>query len=188
MEVENRRWDRLWADLEGQHNAAGNLRWDRLRAAFERDVGSAEDWRAALEELGVDASNLEFRALELVRERMEDALMVEHDTERNENPAPSGPPIEITEVRVTLKSQGRLRALCSVTLGGVFVIRGIKVIEGPDRFFLAMPSRREADGKYRDVCHPVSTPFRGMLEERVVEEFHRKLGPLQVASRDGRSH
>ena len=89
--------------------------------------------------------------------------------------------VEITEVRVTPKRQGRLRALCSVTFGGVFVVRGIKVIEGPDRLFLAMPSRREADGKYRDVCHPVATWFRGDLKRAVIDEYLRKMneGPLR---------
>ena len=93
----------------------------------------------------------------------------------NTDPVYTGTPIEITEVRVTLKSQGRLRALCSVTFAGVFVARGIKVIEGPDRFFLAMPSRRESDGKFRDICHPIDTPFRCWLERQVVEAYLRKV-------------
>ncbi|MEZ4649492.1 MAG: SpoVG family protein [Candidatus Eisenbacteria bacterium] len=94
--------------------------------------------------------------------------------------------VVITEVRVSPKRQGRLRALCSVTFGGVFVVRGIKVIEGPDRLFLAMPSRKEADGKYRDVCHPVATGFRNVLEKRVIDEYLKKMKEQELAQ-DGRA-
>lgn len=87
------------------------------------------------------------------------------------SPATAGKTIEITEVRVALKNQGRLRALCIVNFAGIFVVHGIKVIEGENRLFLAMPSRKEVDGRYRDMCHPICVEFRRVLESRVIGEY-----------------
>lgn len=165
-----------------------NRRWEWLRAGLESDLRKVADRRSALREFGVDAAELESRALKLRRDRVEEGPMGENDTKYGNHPTQVGSAIPITEVRVTPKDQGRLRALCSVTFAGVFVVRGIKVIEGPDRLFLAMPSRREVDGKYRDVCHPVANGFREELERCVLEEYARKVGVMAPSSRDGRPH
>ena len=82
----------------------------------------------------------------------------------------------ITEVRITLVPDPRLRAFVSVTLDGVFVVKGLKVIEGKSgRVFLAMPSRRRPDGRYQDVAHPIRQEFRNVLEQAVLSEYSRRL-------------
>jgi stage V sporulation protein G len=84
--------------------------------------------------------------------------------------------IRITEVRVTPKSDARLRAFASVTLDGVFVIRGLKIIEGKEgRLFVAMPSRKRPDGSYQDIAHPITSEFRITLEDALLAEYTRLL-------------
>lgn len=79
----------------------------------------------------------------------------------------------ITEVRVRrLYNEARLRAVVSVTLDNALAIHDIKVIEGPERFFVAMPSRREPEGGYRDIVHPISPDMRRQLEDAVMKEYH----------------
>ncbi|BCI60528.1 septation regulator SpoVG [Solibaculum mannosilyticum] len=79
----------------------------------------------------------------------------------------------ITEVRVRrLYNEARLRAVVSVTLDNALAIHDIKVIEGPERFFVAMPSRREPEGGYRDIVHPISAEMRHQLEDAVMKEYH----------------
>jgi len=65
----------------------------------------------------------------------------------------------------------KLKGFATVTLDGVFVIRGIKIIQHSDRYFIAMPSRRQKDGSFRDVAHPISSEFRAQLEKIVMERY-----------------
>lgn len=80
--------------------------------------------------------------------------------------------MEITDIQFRhLNQEGRLRALVSVTFDRTFAVHDIKVIDGPDRLFLAMPSRRLPDGRYRDIVHPVGTNMREKLEDAVLSEY-----------------
>lgn len=93
--------------------------------------------------------------------------------------------MEITDVKFRRFSDaGRLRALVSVTFDGVFAVHDIKVIDGDDRLFLAMPSRRTADGKYHDIVHPVGPALRRALETRVLSEYERVLPEYQALHDD----
>lgn len=81
--------------------------------------------------------------------------------------------MEITDIKFRhLQNDGKLKALVSVTLDGVFAVHDIKLIDGQDRLFLAMPSRRMPDGKYRDIVHPIGSELREELENRVITEYH----------------
>ena len=72
--------------------------------------------------------------------------------------------MEITDIQFRqMYPTGRLRALVSVTFDGTFAVHDIKIIDGPDRLFLAMPSRRMPDGRYRDIVHPVGPEMRQAL-------------------------
>jgi len=82
--------------------------------------------------------------------------------------------MEITEVRVTLREEPRLKAFVNVTFDNDFVIRGMKVIEGRNGLFVAMPSRRSKDGTFRDIAHPINNEMRKRLEEVVLEEYYKK--------------
>ncbi|MDO5549032.1 MAG: septation regulator SpoVG [Eubacteriales bacterium] len=80
--------------------------------------------------------------------------------------------MEITDIQFRhLNHEGRLRALVSVTFDRTFAVHDIKVIDGPDRLFLAMPSRRLPDGRYRDIVHPVGPNMREKLEAAVLAEY-----------------
>ncbi|MDE7035714.1 MAG: septation regulator SpoVG, partial [Eubacteriales bacterium] len=76
--------------------------------------------------------------------------------------------MEITDIKFRhLQEVGRLKALVSVTFDNVFAVHDIKIIDGQDRLFLAMPSRRMPDGKYRDIVHPIGPELREELEKKV---------------------
>ena len=84
--------------------------------------------------------------------------------------------MQITDVKFRhLQDEGKLKALVSVTFDGVFAVHDIKLIDGHDRLFLAMPSRRMPDGKYRDIVHPIGSELRDLLEDRVITEYHSTL-------------
>ena len=83
--------------------------------------------------------------------------------------------MEITEVRVTLRDEDRLKGFANVTFDNVFVIRGMKIIAGNNGYFVAMPSRKRPDGTYQDIAHPVSIEMRQALENRVLEAFEQEL-------------
>lgn len=80
--------------------------------------------------------------------------------------------MEITEVKVRLWDDKRLRALVTIVFEDCFVVRNIKVIEGRDgKLFVAMPSRRMPDGTYSDIAHPITKDFRGQLEATILSAF-----------------
>jgi len=83
--------------------------------------------------------------------------------------------MEITEVRLTLRSEDRLKAFVSITFDNAFVVRGLKVIEGNDGLFVAMPSRRRKDGEFRDIAHPINNETRQMIEDAVFAEYERQV-------------
>jgi len=84
--------------------------------------------------------------------------------------------IEITEVRVSLRDDAKLKAFASITLDDAFVIRGLKVIEGnKNRMFVAMPSRKRPDGKHQDIAHPITQEMRKYLEDKVIAEYEEEV-------------
>ncbi len=89
--------------------------------------------------------------------------------------------IEITEVRVSLRNDEKLKAFVSVTLNDSFVVRGLKIIRGNSGLFVAMPSRKRPDGQHQDLAHPINDQTRKYLTEIVMAEFERELkDPTQV--------
>ena len=85
--------------------------------------------------------------------------------------------MHITDIRFRrLEPEGRLRALVSVTFDGVFAVHDIRLIEGEERLFLAMPSRRMPDGRYRDIAHPVGPALREQMEQAVLAAYHGNCG------------
>ena len=82
--------------------------------------------------------------------------------------------IEITEVRVSLRDDDKLKAFVSITLNDSFVIRGLKVIHGNSGLFVAMPSRKRPDGQHQDLAHPINDQTRKYLTERVMAEYERE--------------
>jgi stage V sporulation protein G len=91
--------------------------------------------------------------------------------------------MEITEVRLTLRAEERLKAFVSITFDNSFVVRGLKVIEGNTGLFVAMPSRRRKDGEFRDIAHPINNETRQMIEDAVLSEYERQLAAEGSASK-----
>ena len=82
--------------------------------------------------------------------------------------------MNITDVRVRkITKEGKMKAVVSVTLDNEFVIHDIKVIEGDKGMFIAMPSRRSADGEFRDIAHPINTATRDHLQAVGLEAYEK---------------
>ncbi|HHU50130.1 MAG: septation regulator SpoVG [Caldicoprobacterales bacterium] len=79
----------------------------------------------------------------------------------------------ITDVRIRkIGSEGKMRAVASVTFDNAFVVHDIKVIEGQSGLFIAMPSRKTPDGEYRDIAHPINSETREILQNLVLEKYN----------------
>ncbi len=81
----------------------------------------------------------------------------------------------ITEVRISLRDDAKLKAFASITLDDCFVIRGLKIISGQSGTFVAMPSRKRKDGDYQDIAHPINNTTRTWMENIVLEKYHEEL-------------
>jgi len=78
----------------------------------------------------------------------------------------------ITDVRVRkVLSEGRMKAIVSVTLDDMFVIHDVKVVEGNRGLFVAMPSRKTPDGEFRDIAHPITTSARELIQSAVLQAY-----------------
>ena len=80
--------------------------------------------------------------------------------------------MNITDVRVRKVSKdGKMRAVVSITIDDEFVVHDIKVIEGEKGLFIAMPSRKAADGEYRDIAHPINSDTRSEIQEIILTKY-----------------
>lgn len=82
--------------------------------------------------------------------------------------------MNITDVRIRkIAKEGKMKAVVSITLDGEFVVHDIKVIEGENGLFIAMPSRRSADGEYRDVAHPIKSETREIIQNVIMDAYDK---------------
>lgn len=88
--------------------------------------------------------------------------------------------MRITEVKVFPVNEDRLKAYASITIEDVFVVRDLKVIQGPSGLFVAMPSKKRRDGQFRDIAHPLNQETREMIEDAVFEAYEHELQSLGV--------
>ena len=80
--------------------------------------------------------------------------------------------MNITDVRVRkVAKEGKMKAVVSITIYEEFVVHDIKVIEGEKGLFIAMPSRKAADGEYRDIAHPINSATRDRIQGIILEKF-----------------
>ena len=80
--------------------------------------------------------------------------------------------MQITDVRVKkVLKEGKMKAVVSITIDDVFVVHDIKVIEGDKGLFIAMPSKKTADGEYRDIAHPINSETREQLQKEILEKY-----------------
>ena len=85
--------------------------------------------------------------------------------------------MQVTDVRVRrVEKEGKMKAIVSITLDNEFVIHDIKVIEGEKGLFIAMPSRKAADGEYRDIAHPmINSGTREMIQTIILDKYESTL-------------
>ena len=89
--------------------------------------------------------------------------------------------MKITDIRVRkINSEGKMKAVVSVTFDDSFVIHDIKVIEGQEKLFVAMPSRKTPDGEFKDIAHPINAEMREMLEAAIIKEYMDALENMDV--------
>lgn len=80
--------------------------------------------------------------------------------------------MQITDVRVRkIEKEGKMKAVVSITIDNEFVVHDIKVIEGEKGMFIAMPSRKTADGEYRDIAHPINSGTRDMIQSVILDKY-----------------
>ncbi len=81
--------------------------------------------------------------------------------------------MDISEIRITLRDDNKLKGFASITLDNAFVIRGLKVIEGATGLFIAMPSRKRKDGTFQDIAHPINMATRQWMENQVIAAYRQ---------------
>ncbi len=84
--------------------------------------------------------------------------------------------MQITDIRIrSVEKEGKMRAVVSITIDDEFVVHDIKIIEGDKGMFIAMPSRKAADGEYRDIAHPINTETRERLQRMILDKYQQTI-------------
>jgi stage V sporulation protein G len=84
--------------------------------------------------------------------------------------------MQVTDIKIRkFFDEGPMKAIVSVTLEDCLALHDVKVIYARDRYFIIMPSRKNPDGTYRDIVHPINAQFRAQLEEAVIDAYHVQL-------------
>ncbi|MDO4563809.1 MAG: septation regulator SpoVG [Clostridia bacterium] len=84
--------------------------------------------------------------------------------------------MQITDIRVRkITAEGKMKAVVSVTFDNEFVVHDIKVIAGEDKIFVAMPSRKNAEGEFKDIAHPITSSMREKIQEAVISKYEEAL-------------
>ena len=82
--------------------------------------------------------------------------------------------MEITDVRIRkIATEGKMKAIVSITFDNEFVVHDIKVIEGQSGLFIAMPSRKTPDGEFKDIAHPINTDTREKIQTAILDEYEK---------------
>lgn len=74
-----------------------------------------------------------------------------------------------------MHQEDKMKAVVSVTFDNAFVVHDIKIIDGQDKLFIAMPSRKTPEGEYKDIAHPINMDMRELMQERILEKYHSTL-------------
>lgn len=84
--------------------------------------------------------------------------------------------MQITDVRIRkVEKEGKMKAVVSITIDEEFVVHDIKVIEGDKGLFIAMPSRKAADGEYRDIAHPINSDIRERIQTLILQKYQETM-------------
>lgn len=84
--------------------------------------------------------------------------------------------MQITDVRIRkIEKEGKMKAVVSITIDDEFVIHDIKIIEGEKGMFIAMPSRKTAEGEYKDIAHPIQSSTREQIQNLILQKYNDEL-------------
>ena len=82
----------------------------------------------------------------------------------------------ITDVRIRkIAAEGKMKAIVSITFDNEFVVHDIKVIEGQNGLFIAMPSRKTPDGEFKDIAHPINTDTREKIQTSILKAYEEAM-------------
>lgn len=88
--------------------------------------------------------------------------------------------MEVTDIKIRLVSQKeQLRAFATVVFDSVLVVHNIKIVSTGDNLIIAMPSRQVHNGEYKDIVHPITSSFRNLLSQKVIEAYTKELETVQ---------
>jgi len=95
--------------------------------------------------------------------------------------------MDITEVRVFPVNEDKLKAYATITFDDCFVVRDLKIINGNNGLFVAMPSKKRKDGTFKDIAHPLNNEFRAKIEKAVLDSYETEsqLSPAPASSQSG---
>jgi len=97
--------------------------------------------------------------------------------------------MEITSITIRkMGNEGKMKAIVSVTFDHSFVVHDIKVIEGANGFFIAMPSRKTQDGEFKDIVHPINSEFREKLSTEVLRKYREALEQAELLASQERAN
>jgi stage V sporulation protein G len=84
--------------------------------------------------------------------------------------------MNITDIKIRkIFTEGKVKAIVSIIIDGDFAVHDLKVIEGVERLFVAMPNRRSEDGRFQDIVHPISSESRAQIENAILEKYSEAL-------------
>ena len=93
--------------------------------------------------------------------------------------------MQITDIKIRkFFDEGPMKAIVSVTFDGQLALHDVKVISARDKIFIVMPSRKNPDGTYRDIVHPINSEFRVSMEEQILEAYNRELALAEVMANE----
>lgn len=96
-----------------------------------------------------------------------------------------GHTMEITDIKIRKTiTEGRLRAVVSITVDHMLAVHDIKVVQGDERLFIAMPSRKDENGIFRDIVHPILPEARKMIEESILDAYQKHLALTEVEAQE----
>ncbi len=89
--------------------------------------------------------------------------------------------MEITDIKIRkIITEGRLRAVVSITVDHMLAVHDIKIVQGDERLFIAMPSRKDENGIFRDIVHPILPDARKVIEESILDAYQKHLALAEL--------
>lgn len=88
--------------------------------------------------------------------------------------------MQVTDVRIRkINNEGKMKAVVSVTFDNCFVVHDIKIIEGQNGLFIAMPSRKTPEGEFKDIAHPINQEMRDLVQKAVIEKYEAVMSAVE---------